>query len=258
MRRLTRTIMLALLVTGLTPLAFAQGQKAGDGDEVLSRTIRQRVREGKTDGMEVTIYEVQGEKDAEKLIPVLDTSRTFKNNDALRVEFTSSINGFVYFINITPEGKKVVIYPDIRVPNQTNQVVKGTTYRLPEGQEPFDFEGEEKGVEIIQVIMSRQRIPFFDKAIRDSKGVLGADSASAAAELVSLATKKKGDIKGGIDTETTANVLPQNIASDVGTRDIRLKVFAPKDKDEKGTVIAIPDGLKEGGVAVFEIRLRHM
>jgi hypothetical protein len=254
MRRLTRSIMLALLIPGLMPLAFAQGQKADDGDEVLSRTIRQRLREGKADGMEVTIYEVQGEKTAEKLIPVLDPGRTFKNKDALRVEFTSSIDGFVYFVNISPDGKKAVVYPVADSPSQSNTVSKGKVYRLPDDDGTFEFTGEDKGVEIIQVILTRQRIPFFEDAIKNSKGELGETSANAAAELVSLAAKKKS----GIDKETIAKVLPPDSPAEVGTRDIRLKIFAPKDKDEKGTVIAIPDGLKDGGVAVFEIRLRHL
>jgi len=251
MRRLTRSIMLTLFVGSLIlPQSLAQSKPALDDDEVQSRSIRQRIREGKADGIEVTIYEVQGEKE-EKLIPVLDPSRTFNKDDSLRIEFTSSIDGYVYFVNISPDGKKAVIYPDVAFKNQNNMVTKSKTYRLPEDQ-VMGFD-DQQGVEIIQVIMSRQRIPFFDDAIRNSHGELGKSSADAAAELVSLATKKKS----GIDSETIANVLPPSQSGEVLSRDVRLKVFTPKNKEEKGTVIAIPDGLKEGGVAVFEIRLRH-
>jgi hypothetical protein len=120
---------------------------------------------------------------------------------------------------------------------------------MPEEQ-TLEFQGSQKGDEIIQVIMSSKRIPFFDAAIKDSKGELGETSASAAAELVSLAAKKKS----GIDSETVAKVLPQT--EEVMRREIRLA--PPKSKVDKGTVIAIPDGLKDGGVAVFEVRLRHL
>src|ERR1700754_117758 len=181
MKRLVKSLGLLLFVSSLmVPVTFAQHHLANDDDEVVARTIRQRVREGKTDGMEVTLYEIQGEKE----IPILDTGRTFKNKDALRVEFTSSVEGFVYFINISPDGQKAVIYPDAEVPNQANTVMKGRTYRLPDAQTSFfNFEGDTKGDEIIQVIMSRKRIPFFDDAVRNSRGELGQTSADAAAEL---------------------------------------------------------------------------
>jgi hypothetical protein len=250
MKTLFRTPVIALMsLCAIFSVSLAQTPKAQDDlDEVASRAMRQKVRSGAMAGMEVILYEMKGDK----AVPVLDTGRVFKNSDELRVEFKSSIEGYVYLVNVSPEGKKTVIFPDIRF-NNNNRVEKGRTYRLPE-EEVMGFEGDEKGDEIIQVIMSAQRIPFFEKAIKDAKGELGKDSAAAAAELISMAAKKKS----GIQADTVAKVLPPNSQEEVLSREMKLKVFAPKDKDEQGTVIAIPDGLKGGGVAVFEIRIRHM
>jgi hypothetical protein len=201
--------------------------------------------------MEIIIYQVQNDKQ----IPVLDPHPVFKTGDELRIEFKSGIEGYVYFINISPNGKKAVIFPDARYPNQNNMVTRGKTYRLPDDPQVMGFDDDSKGDEIIQVIMSSERIAFFDDAIRKSGGELDANSASVAAELVNMAGRKKS----GIDSEPIAKVLPANNSGEVLSRGLRLKtqVLAPKDKEEKGTVIAIPDGLKDGGIAVFEILIRH-
>ncbi|HVG19903.1 MAG TPA: DUF4384 domain-containing protein [Blastocatellia bacterium] len=251
MKTLIRLSVIALFALTMSPsasLAQARGTH-GEDDEVALRAIRQKVRSGEMAGMEVILYEVNGDKTA----AVLDPGRVFKNSDELRLEFKSSIDGYVYLVNVSPNGKKAVIFPDIKF-NNNNKVEKGKTYRLPEEEQVLGFKGDDKGDEIIQVIMSRDRINFFEKAIKESDGELGKDSAAAAAELVSMAAKRKS----GIQTDTVAKVLPRGSREEVMSREIRLKVFTPKDKDEQGTVIAIPDGFKEGAVAVFEIRIRHL
>jgi hypothetical protein len=240
--------MIMFFVALLVADTAGQSQNAtAGGPDIVERSIRQKVKAGQMDGMEIIIYEVKGET----LIPVRDPSRIFKDGDLLRIEFTSSIEGYVYFVNISPDGKRAVIFPDT---GETNRIIKGKTYRLPEDTD-LEFTGEQKGDEIIQVIMTSERIAFFDDAIKKSGGELDADSASAAAELVSMAGKKKS----GIDSEPIAKVLPTNNSGEVLSRGLRLKtqVLAPKEKDEKGTVIAIPDGLKDGGIAVIEILIRH-
>jgi hypothetical protein len=240
--------MITIFIAALVANTNGQSQNAtAGGPDIVERGIRQKVKAGLMDGMEIIIYEVKGET----LIPVFDPSRVFKDGDLLRIEFKSSIEGYVYFVNISPDGKKAVIFPDVE---ESNRIIKGKTYRLPEDTE-LEFTGAQKGDEIIQVIMSSERIAFFDDAIKKTGGELDAYSASAAAELVNMAGKKKS----GIDSETIAKVLPTNNSGEVLSRGLRLKtqVLAPKDKEEKGTVIAIPDGLKDGGIAVFEILIRH-
>ena len=250
MKSLIRFSVIALLAILMVPsISRAQTRTTpADDDEIRSRVIRQKVRSGEMAGMEVILYEVTDKQ----TIPVLDPGRVFKNSDELRLEFKSSIDGIVYLVNVSPNGSKAVIFPDAKF-NNDNRVERGKTYRLPE-KDVFGFKGDDKGDEIIQVIMSRQRIPFFEKAIKESEGELGKDSAAAAAELISLAAKRKS----GIQTDTIAKVLPPKSKEETMSREIRLKVFAPKSANDQGTVIAIPDGLKDGGIAVFEIRIRHL
>lgn len=239
--------LLATLVVAQSPMSrtkTAQRQTA-DSDEVTSRGIRQKVREGNMDGMELVVFDA---KDG-KLNPILDPSRNFREGDEIKVQFWSSFDGYVYFVNVDPGGTKKVIYPVAGRKDQSNMIRANQQYMLPRS-DTFEFAGE-KGVEVIQVIMSRQPIPFFDDAVRNSNGELGKTASNAAAELVSLASRKKS----GIDTETIASVLPRNGSDAVLSREVRLA--PPRDKSDQGTVIAIPEGLKDG-VAVVEIRLKHI
>jgi hypothetical protein len=96
--------------------------------------------------------------------------------------------------------------------------------------------------------MSRDRIAYLDAALKEPEQYLSESASSAAAEL-----------QGGIAKKVTP-VVPQGEGSKVRSRDI---ILAPgKDKDAKGSVVAIPDNggggkLKTGEIAPFEIRLKH-
>lgn len=251
MRTLNRIWMISIAAIGLMVTSgLAQGPKPqskpvqGDSDAVVSRAIRQKVRDGKLDGMELVVFDVKDGKHT----PILDPGRNFTEGDEIKVQFWSSFDGYVYFVNVEPNGTKTIIYPVLGGKEENNMVRANQQYVLPRST-TFEFTGE-KGIEIIQVIMSRKPIPFFDDAVRKSNGELGKTAANAVQELVSLASKKKS----GIDSETIASVLPKDNQY-IGTRKIRLA--PPKDTTDQGTVIAIPDGLLNGGVAVFEIRLHH-
>lgn len=256
MRTLTRFAVIPLAAIGLiVTLALAQSPKSQtktaqrqspESAGLTSRDIRQKVREGNMDGMELVVFDAK----EGKLTPILDPSRTFRDGDEIKVQFWSSFDGYVYFVNVDPGGAKHIIYPVAGRKDQSNMIRGKEQYMLPRS-DTLEFAGE-KGVEVIQVIMSRQPIPFFDDAVRNSNGELGKTAANAAAELVSLASKSKT----GIVAETIASVIPRNGNDAVRSREIRLA--PPRDKTtDQGTVIAIPDGLKNGGVAVFEVRLKH-
>jgi len=166
--------------------------------------------------------------------------------DQIKIEFESNFDGYVYFVNVAPSGKSAVIYPDRRAGETNNMIRERQRYVLPHSA-PFEFD-EEKGTEVLQVIMSRRAVPLFEDAIRNSRGELGTTASTAAAELMGVESKRSG-----IDTANTQRILPPEMRA----RSVRL---APAgNNDEKGTVIAVPDTkLKPGEVAVFEIRLRHV
>lgn len=201
---------------------------------------------GKTEGMRVLIYKVEG-----NVLAPVDPSRTFTQGDDIKVAFESNFDGYVYFINVTPGGKSRVIFP---FASETDNAVMGRQrYELPRtGVLAFD---EEKGTEILQVIMSKERIPVLDDAVKNSKGELGTSAASAAAELSSNGKS----VKSGLVSENIAIALPQT--GPARTRGVKLS--PGKDKDEKGSLVYIPDtkeggSLKSGEIAVFEIRLKHV
>jgi uncharacterized protein DUF4384 len=253
MRKLTTLAMISfaaiVLIATVVP---AQGPKPqtkaiqnqkGDSDEVLSRAIRQKVLDKRIDGMEIVVFDV---KDG-KLTPILDPSRNFRKDDEIKVQFWSNFDGYVYFVNVEPSGKKTVIYPQAGGKEQSNMILGGQHYILPHSL-PYVFD-EEKGIEVIQVIMSRQPIRFLDDAVKKSNGELGKTASNVADELVGVGSKKKG-----IDSDTIAKVLPNREGDAVRSRKVSLA--RPRDT-EQGTVIAVPDSLKDGGIAVFEIRLQH-
>jgi Domain of unknown function (DUF4384) len=187
-------------------------------------------------------------------VPV-DPSDVFKAGDEIEVKYESNFTGYAYFVNITPEGKKCLISPCSRA--EIIEMVPGT---LSKQTVAFD---EEKGTEVLQVVLSRERIKFLDDAIKGAGCCdtpcgceLSANAASAAAQLASKAAKKKD---GGIVVNDVIAVVPESGTGGVRARGIKLA--AGKDKKE-GSFVAIEDKkndnrLEPGQAAVFEIRLNH-
>ena len=241
MRKLIRLTIVSLsAISLLATLVLAQ-----DDSQTQDRAIRQKYRSGQEDGMSLVVYKVEGDEE----VAINPANQTFKTGDKIRIKFQSNFAGYVYFINITPKGEKVVFYPDIKFKNSSNIIRAGREYLLP-SEDIFRFEDEEKGIEVIQVVISRQPIPFLEEAIRKSDGVLGTTASNAASELGSAASKQPGVV-----IDDTTKVLPEN-GQAVLSRKIRLA--PPKDKDKEGAVVTIPDKLKGGEVAVFEVRLRRI
>ncbi|HWP41894.1 MAG TPA: DUF4384 domain-containing protein [Blastocatellia bacterium] len=246
MRSLIKPVSLSLIAAGALALiaisAPAQGNQEQE-QEVLHRAIRQKYAEGKDDGLNVVIYKIEnGERTA-----INPASHTFKKGDQIKIEFQSNFDGYVYFINIPPEGEKVVFYPDIRFKDNSNVIRAHQRYILPRNT-IFEFEEDRPGMEVIQVVMSRTPIPFLEYAVRNSEGVVASTAEGAASELKDLSSSR-----GGYEVEKTIKVIPDKEA--VLTRSVKLA--PPKDRDKEGAVVTVPDKLKPGEVAVFEVRLRR-
>src|SRR2546423_9415184 len=118
--------------------------------------------------------------------------------------------------------------------------------------------------------MARDLIAFLDSALKtpacsdlNKCCELSASASSAAAELGANTKKTDGDMNSAGKTEdkgfadkNLTQILP------TGIRARSISFAAGKDKDEKGSVVAIDDKgtsgkLKQGEAAVFEIRLKH-
>jgi hypothetical protein len=190
----------------------------------------------KADAMRILILK----SEESQLVPVAP-NHEFKEGDQIKVAFESNFDGYIYLINVTPGGKKLVLFPHNQEAN--NAVKTNHRYEFPQGRDVIEFDAE-KGTEVLQVIMSRERIAYIDEAIKNG-GELGESADAAAAE-----------IQAGLATENVTKVIPPD--QNVRTRDI--KFAAGRDKDQEGSFVAISDNkgkLGKGEVGVYEIRLKH-
>ncbi|HWP44030.1 MAG TPA: DUF4384 domain-containing protein [Blastocatellia bacterium] len=206
----------------------------------------------RADAMQIVLLKAEGSE----LVPISPNTE-FKGGDQIKIAFQSNFEGYIYLINVTPGGKKRVLFP--YADSSSNAVKPNRRYEFPPGNDIIEFDGKEKGTEVLQVIMSRDRIQLLEDAIRNSEGYLGESAASAAAEL-----------QNGIVGGQVSNVLPETGPGGVRSRNV---IIAPgQDKNPQGSVVAIDDGdrpgknssgkvvaatLKPGEVAKFELRLKH-
>jgi hypothetical protein len=231
----------ALLVCGqLLSLAAAQNQTPL-GQRGIQ--LKEDYNTGKVDGMRILVLK----SESGNFVPV-DPGRVFTQGDEIRVAFESNFDGYVYVVNVSPDGKKRVVFPGNQAANSNNAIRARQRIELPRTSFIFD---RETGTEILQVIMAREPVAVLDAAVKESKGAL--QSASSAAAELSANTPR------GIVSENVASVLPQQM----GLRARGVFLAAGKDNDKSGSVVAIADEkraegrLKTGEVASFEIRLQH-
>ncbi|HEY6332652.1 MAG TPA: DUF4384 domain-containing protein [Blastocatellia bacterium] len=232
-----RNLMIVLCIAAA---AFAAAP--GFGQSARSRAIEARYDSGAVDGMRVTVLK----SEAGRFVPV-DAGRQFKKGDEIKIAFESNFEGYVYIVNVSPTGKKKVLFPNSQTGN--NAIIPRQQYELPSGGVMF-FDNE-TGVEVLQVMMSREPIALYEQAVRDSGGALGESSASVAAEFSSVG-------KTGVVVSDLATPEP-------GLRSRGLELAPGSDKTDKSTtLIANPDKttkmvkLGKGELAMFEIRLKHV
>jgi len=239
MKPMVRLIVTALIVSSVATYAVSAEKKQPQKPTEASRA-RGLFISKKSDAMSILVQKVDGGL----LVPV-DPSSEFKAGDQIKIQFQSNFEGYIYVVNIEPNGKRKVLFPYTEASN--NAVSPDERYELPPGGDAIEFDAE-KGTEVLQVIMSKDRIAYLDAALKNPERYLSESASSAAAEL-----------QGGIAKKVTP-VVPANDTSKVRSRDI---ILAPgRDKDTKGSVVAIPDNggggkLKSGEIAPFEIRLKH-
>jgi Domain of unknown function (DUF4384) len=216
--------------------------EANDNDATRARALFVKKR---TDAMRVQFFKGGRE---------VDPADVFKAGEEVQVRYESNFNGYIYMVNITPAGEKRVIFPCARA--TAISLVPGQIKTLPVS---FD---QEKGTEVLQVIMSRERIDFLENAIKGDccenpeKCALSASASSAAAELAAAASKRQ---KGGIEVNNLVAVVPEAPSSGVRARGIKLAqgskgsaYVAIEPRQENGS-----GKLEQGNYAVFEIRLNH-
>src|SRR5215467_221567 len=205
-------------------------------DDARERGLVIKFESGKVDGIQVSVLKKVGEQK----VPV-EPDTPFKEGDEIWVSFASNFDGYVYIVNVMPDGQKRVLFPyQTGTDAQTSNVVRADQrYVLPKG-DAFAFD-EHPGTEILQVIMSREPVPFLDAAVKNPNGDLGDTASSAAAELQGKASKQTrvsgspsentiAQQSSGIVTEDVAIVVPPSDSDGVRTRDIR-RVTVARNSD---------------------------
>jgi hypothetical protein len=235
--KFTLTALLVASATASSAVAIQrQPQKSNEASRARGLFVSK-----KSDAMSILVLKVS----EGTLVPV-DPSNEFKAGDQIKIQFQSNFEGYIYVVNIEPNGKRKVLFPNGDATD--NSVSPDQRYDIPPGSAAIEFDNE-KGIEVLQVIMSKGRVPYLDAALKEPEQYLSDSAANAAAEL-----------QGGIAKKVTPVVPQGEGAGKVRSRDIILA--AGKDKDSSGSVVAIPDNggggkLKSGEIAPFEIRLKH-
>jgi hypothetical protein len=240
MKAYIKSSFIALVLVGLATTSIGADRKQNQKGTEASRARGLFVSKN-SDAMRVLVLKLTNGP----LVPV-DPSNEFKAGDKIKIQFESNFEGYIYVVNIEPNGKRKLLFPDPDRPD--NAVRPDVLYNIPPGNAAIEFD-KEKGTEVLQVIMSRDRIPYLDAALKLPEQYLSESAAGAAAEL-----------QGGISKKVTP-VVSKTDGNKVRSRDI---ILAPgRDKDTEGSVVAIPDNgsgggkLKSGEIAPFEIRLKH-
>jgi hypothetical protein len=246
---------------------YVQNTNLRDNEELIETIELAHLKESADDAVARTrALFVKKRADAMRVVVLQGTTpvvanQEFREGEEIKIKFQSNFEGYVYILNITPGGKKRLLYPCSS--QTTNTIIPGRIYSLPPDPQAIAFD-DEKGTEVLQVIMTRDRIGFLDDALRNSNCCdfskpcdLTDSASSAAAELAGSVQIQQGSGEnGGI---AAGSPPPQDGSS--GLRSRGIKLASGKDKD-KSSYVAIQDGagetLKQGQVAVFYIRLKHI
>jgi hypothetical protein len=271
MRRLQKLIVPAVILALASALAAAQERARG------------MFVDKKADGLEIKVLKNVGGQ-----FQLVSPSQEFRAGDEIRVQFRSNFDGFVYFVNVTPKGETRVIY--------NSPVRADVMNELPGTPNVIKFDDKDVGTEILKVVISRQRLPLFEDAIKNADGMLGKSAASVASELADAPPAKQGKPAqqpapspankpanagaagakpAGGKSENVGIIQPDNdpkmrcrgleLGREFRCRGIELAKEDAK-KNEGAVMVAIPDTpqekadakLKPGDVAIIEIRLKHI
>jgi len=178
--RFASTLIVALLAVSVgaqeKPAQASERELILKGEDVTKKGV----------GLEVKLLKSVGGK--WKLVD--PRSEKFVECDQFTVQFWSNIEGFVYFVNITPGGETRIIY--------RKQIAKNTDYTLPDGVSAKEYRTEyagrcagkkpagaektesdnfiwlddEVGTETLKLVMTATPIAEFDRAYEVAKGVL--------------------------------------------------------------------------------------
>ncbi len=154
-----QTLQVAFSLFCLFPLALTAAAQTED----QVRDVQKLYKTAQVPGLEVTIY--LQEKNG-SLTPV-EPQREFHQGERVKIRIESNFRGYLYIVNHGASGYKTLIFPDRK---ESNLIRPGTAYLLPNTYElVFD---ETAGFEALQVIVSQQRLPYLDMALKQTENRL--------------------------------------------------------------------------------------
>jgi hypothetical protein len=165
MKQISLFACLLFCLSLFAPSARAQSEE-------MTRDIIKKYETAKESGLQVTVYLQGGDG---SLQPV-DPQQDFHQGDGVKINIESNFRGYLYIINHGASGTKRLIFPG---GTESNRIEPRQSYLLPRTYElAFD---ETAGFETLQVIVSRNRLPVFDAALREPEGILNEAQIAAAA-----------------------------------------------------------------------------
>jgi hypothetical protein len=241
--------VLSLALAGLCLIALGAAQAQGQA-RARALIVGGKDMSHKADGMEVKVQKmVSGQW---KLV---GPEESFRAGDQVNVSFWANRGGYVYFINIAPNGKSKVLY--------RKQIEMNKDYELPDSGKYFEFD-QEKGIEILKVYLSAAPNQVFEDALTKNGGILGdnvlnvskelsqkgANTPPQKIQLVAIAQDGCGQRGMSLCRSRSLGFEPQNPKTNTGA----VAIAQPeKTGDGKPT-----QRLGKDDAIVLEIRLNHL
>ncbi|HEY4000760.1 MAG TPA: DUF4384 domain-containing protein [Candidatus Xenobia bacterium] len=192
-----------------------------------------------TDAMKVTVLQVKSGTEI-AVVP----HQVFHAGDQVRIRLESNFPGVVYVLNQTPGGETRVLLPQSQQLD-VNQVAPHVIQDLPFAPKVMKFDTE-KGTEVLQVVMSRSRIPQYDEAVSAHQGkVESIDQVSSGPE-----SRAHREVTGVVA------LAPAQHPARLACRGLDV---SDEDHADEGTIVSVKGGghLGPQDIAVFEVRLLH-
>jgi hypothetical protein len=241
--KLTGAILVIVVFALLQTSSFAVVETARS----RSIRIRKEVEKNRVDGLVIGVHQIENIN--EKNPPLVSPTAVFKDGDHVRISIESNFDGYVYVVNIEPNGDKNLSFPSRDTEYNNNRVTPGATVWIPP-QDPLTFFGT-KGIETLQVIVSKEPIAYYEEGYKTWRD--GRIPETENERSRSWSERGRGVI---VRDKVT---IPAPMKGKILARKIDL---APPDKSSKEAVIAIPKDKNSNGKmneqpVIFEIRLQH-
>lgn len=192
---------------------------------------------------------------------VVDPGRDFKEGEEIQIRLSSNFAGYVYVLNVTPSGKKRLLFPCSR--RGDNRVAPWEDNILPSKSGSLAFDSDQ-GTEVLMVVLSHDRIGYLDDALKSCcPGQTGADCCGHfVCDLADSAAAAAAELAGNVSDEQRAGVVIDRGRENAGVRTRGVTLAAGRDRKRITTYVAVQDQsggrLDPGKPAVFYIRLKHV